>query len=500
MITRLPQVRQWHFAALLIIFTVAFVGCSVSHNPVSGRQRAFGYTWAQERALGAQADEQIQREFGVYPDEALAAYVDRIGQEVLQNSHMRRPDTRQEFRETPFVFRVLDSPVVNAFALPGGFIYVTRGLLAHMQNEAQLAMVLGHEITHVAARHASRRAFEAQLGQVALIGGAVAGQAVLGLPGERILDLGGVAAQLLFLSYGRGDEREADRLGVEYAALTGYQAGEGAAFFAVLRRLGEQAGQAIPTFLSTHPDPGEREQTILAMAQEWAQRTDMTIVRQNELFNNIQGMVLGDDPRQGFVEGGLYRHPELRFRFPVIPQWRVINQPTQVAMVEPNQRAIAVLSIVQGATSAQAAAQQLARQEGLTVVSQSSTVIGGFPAFYLLIDARMQNGQEVRVASYHIEYGGRVYSFLGYAPRNVFDTYQPAIVNAIQGFQAETDQRVLGIQPTRVQVVAAPRTAAFRTFIPATLPQGVTAEGLAIMNHVTLDQVIQTGTPLKLPQ
>jgi predicted Zn-dependent protease len=494
----LIQVRSWHYAALVILMAVSFVGCAVSHNPVSGRQRAFGYTWAQERQLGAQADQEIQAHFGVYDNAQVAAYVDRIGQEVLQHSHMRRPDQLPEFVETPFFFRVLDSPVVNAFALPGGYVYVTRGLLAHMENEAQLAMVIGHEITHIAARHASRRAFEMQLGQVALLGGAIAGQA-LGLPGQQLLDIGGVAAQLLFLRYSRDDEREADRLGVEYAALTGYEAGEGASFFATLRRISEEAGQSLPTFLSTHPDPGQREETILALAEEWRQRTEMHRVGEEALMNAISGMVVGEDPRQGFVEAGIFHHPELQFRFPTPPQWRVINQPQQVAILEPNQQAILVLTLVPDASSAAAAAQQFARQQGLQVVNQGATQVSGFPAYAVLVDAQLQGGQVVRAISYYIEYGGRVYNFLGYSPRELFSNFEATFGRSIQGFARETDPGILATQPSRISVVNAPRTAAFRTFLPSPLPRGMTAEDFAVMNQVQLDETIPAGTLLKLP-
>src|SRR5690606_24269632 len=142
------------------------------------------------------------------------------------------------------------------FALPGGYIYVTRGLMAHVQNEAQLAVILGHEVGHVAARHASKRAFQQQLGTIGLIGGAIGGE-LLGLPGGQILEAGSTITQLMFLSYGRDDERESDLLGVEYAALNHYEAAEGAHFFETLKRISESAGQEIPSFLSSHPDPGE---------------------------------------------------------------------------------------------------------------------------------------------------------------------------------------------------------------------------------------------------
>ncbi|PSQ90086.1 MAG: peptidase M48, partial [Bacteroidetes bacterium QS_4_64_154] len=156
--------------ALLLLLTVS-TGCvSTGLNPVSGNTRAYGYSWAEEVKLGKKADKQIQNQYGVYEDEELQQYVDEVAQEVLAESHIRRPETPQKFRETEFHFRVLDSPVINAFALPGGYVYVTRGLLAHLNNEAQLAVVLGHEIGHVEARHASQQAGRQKLTQGLLIG------------------------------------------------------------------------------------------------------------------------------------------------------------------------------------------------------------------------------------------------------------------------------------------------------------------------------------------
>ena len=216
---------------LVLVAAVFFAGCVVQRSPITGQKRAYGYSWAEEIKIGQESDPQIVAQFGLYDDERLAAYVTRIGEAVLAESHLRRPDAAPEYRNTPFTFRVLDSPVVNAFALPGGYIYVTRGLLSHLNNEAQLAVVLGHEVTHVAARHASQRAATQQFGMIGLIGAAIGGQAILGgSAGENILDLGSTAAGLLFLQYGRDDERESDRNGVDYAARVGYKPGEASAF------------------------------------------------------------------------------------------------------------------------------------------------------------------------------------------------------------------------------------------------------------------------------
>lgn len=481
--------------ALLVI-----EGCAVSTNPVSGRRRLYGYSWSEERRIGQEADRQIVAQYGVYDDPKLAAYVDSLGQVILQHSHLRRPETPAEFRNTPFVFRVLDSPIVNAFALPGGYIYVTRGLLAHVNNEAQLAVVLGHEIAHVAARHASQRAFELQLGQVALLGGAVVGQEVLGLPGSHVLQLGGAVAQLLFLKYSRDDERESDRLGVEYAARAGYDAAEAAAFFTSLKRLSEQAGATLPSFLSTHPDPGEREQTIRALAAHWrtALPTAMDRVLQEPYYRRIEGLVLGEDPRQGYVDGQSFYHPTLRFWFPVPAGYHVINQPTQVILAQDKQEAVLVLTLA-SATSAAAAAQSWQGQQGLTIIDQGSERINGLAAVYVVAEGKTADGQLVRVLRYFIEHEGRVYSFAGYALREQYARHQPTFLQTIRGFAPLRDSARLNVQPIRLQVLRAARSTPFRALL-LDLPKGFTPEAVALLNQVTLDAPIPAGTPLKLPR
>lgn len=483
----------------IVVLAILVAGCALSRNPVTGNKRAYAYTWAQEVQLGAEADQQIQAAFGVYDDPAMNQYVTRVGESVLANSDLRRPDAAREFRETEFTFRVLDSPVVNAFALPGGYVYVTRGLLSHANNEAQLAVVLGHEIGHVAARHASQRALEQQLGQLVLLGGAIAGQELLNLPAQDLLNLGGTAAQLLFLKYSRDDERESDKLGVEYAAKSGYRTAEAAHFFESLERIGEAEGGAIPTWLASHPDPGEREQSMHELSAEWTDASPMNQVEQRDFYSAIENVVVGEDPRQGFVEDEVFYHPELRFRFPVPRGFEVINQPTQVAMIDPQQRAIEVFGFSQQST-AQEAARQFAGQQGIQVVESGPTQTGGQSAYYVLADAQAEQGQIVRLLSHFIEYGGNVYNFVGYSARSDFSTYQSEFQRSMQGFAPLTESRYLNVQPVRLDVVEAPRSAPFSSFLPSSLPRDLTPKDFAIMNQVELEERISAGTLLKLPQ
>src|SRR5688572_6019684 len=268
--------------ATLALITIILVACVTERSPVTGKRRAYGFSWAQELKMGQEADKQVIQEFGLYNDPELQAYVQRVGQGVLSKSDLRDADAPEMYRNTPFTFRVLDSPIVNAFAVPGGYIYVTRGLLTHLDNEAQLSVVLGHEIAHVAARHSARQALKAQVGQLGLLAGGILGGQVLGdgQAAQQLMNLGAQAMQLLMLKHGRDDEREADSLGVKYAALKGYDVAESAKFFNSLKRIGDKEGLRIPSWLSTHPDPGQREQTVLKLAQQYAH--PMAIKTENE--------------------------------------------------------------------------------------------------------------------------------------------------------------------------------------------------------------------------
>lgn len=452
--------------------------------------------------MGKKADKQIQNQYGVYEDKELQKYVDKVAQKVLAESHIRRPDTPKKFRTTEFEFRVLDSPVINAFALPGGYVYVTRGLMAHLNNEAQLAVVLGHEIGHVEARHASQQAARKQFTRGLLVGGAVLGQATLGgNVGRQVLNLGGTAAQLLSLSYSRDNERESDRLGVEYAVRAGYDAAEGAAFFGSLERVQEQAGQSIPTWKSTHPDPGARKRTIPKLAKKWEARVKepATMVNQEAYYSALENIVLGKNPRQGFAEGGVFYHPELAFRFSIPSRWDVQNQPQRVALVHPDQSAYMLFRFADAKTPT-AAARTFADQEGLTVLDRQRTSVNGNEARRILAEGTTQKGGKIRLLSYFIAYGDNVYQFQGATTADQYATYRPDFERSMTSFARLTDPDKLNRQPTRLTIRPAGQRASFRSFVDTdALPSDLSATDLAIINQLDLGQTVAASRPLKLP-
>ena len=488
---------------ILLPFFATFLvaGCSIQKNPVTGTTRAFGYSWDQEVQIGKEVDPEIVAQFGLYDDDIVASYVVEIGETILEQSHLRRPDAESHFRETEFTFRILDSPVINAFALPGGYVYFTRGMMVHLSNEAQFAVVMGHEIAHVAARHSSQRALRQTIGQIAVIGGAVMGQEIFGLPGQTILDLSSTAAQLIFLSYSRENERESDNLGVEYAAMSDYDASEGAALFTSLKRISEMHDQNIPNFVSTHPDPGERERAIPEEASNWKDQGYEQSTRNEERYMElIDGMVYGEDPRQGFAEDGFFYHPDLAFQFEIPVGWSLINQPSQVVLLSPDEDAVSVFRIDSESGTPQQSVRSVTSQDGITVVNESEALSSGsWGAWVAKAHAALEDGTPLTLQVYAVDFDNNIYRFLSYTVRDNYDSMEPGFNTATESFDRLTDSGKLNIEPVRVRAFRAERSGSFESFLPDPLPGARDALEIAIINQVELDEQIEQGRWLKIP-
>ncbi|MBE0667682.1 MAG: M48 family metalloprotease, partial [Bacteroidales bacterium] len=265
---------------LLFATVVTVVSCAV--NPVTGKRQIMLMSESQEIALGRSYDPQVMATFGEYPDARLQSFVQSKGNELGKISH--RPNLE-------YHVKVVDSPVVNAFAVPGGYSYLTRGILAQLNNEAELIGVLGHEMGHVTARHSVSQQSKQQLGQLLLIGGMIAS--------ERFATYAQTALQgmeLLFLRFSRDDERMADRLGVGYMSKLGYDGHKMADFFQVLNKMNMSESQGgVPTFLSTHPDPGDRYNSVNKSSSEWQDSLRLTSwkVNADDYLQLIDGIVYG---------------------------------------------------------------------------------------------------------------------------------------------------------------------------------------------------------------
>jgi predicted Zn-dependent protease len=495
--TRVRAVIGVRVLALVLVASSVVGGCVT--NPATGKKEFSLLSVQQEMQLGAEADAQIVAEFGVYNDAAVAAYVKGLGEKIA---------AKAENPGYSFTFRVLDSPVINAFALPGGYIYVTRGLLAHLDNDAQLAVVLGHEIGHVTARHSARAYTSAQLANIGVGLGSVLFEEVRPFLGAISSGL-----QLLFLKFSRDNETEADNLGVKYATRTGYDAKEGAMFFHSLERIQTEAamknGGSLPTWASTHPDPGDREtivrQLAVTYAAEIAPTGGLGGVNPAEYNARLEGLVYGPDPRQGFLESGSFYHPALRFRFAVPQGWQFANYATMIQMAPADGKAMAEMSTVSGGTPDQVASSFLS-QTGASASSRQNVTVNGLSAVRVVSSLNMDDGQggvvPLTILSYFIAKDNLVYVFHGYAASANFATYSGALDNSFKSFATLTDAGALGVQPYKLDVFNAPRTAAFNTLVSppgAKRGTGITIDltELAIMNQKEVSEQVPAGEPLK---
>lgn len=468
---------------LLVLPALFFLGsCAV--NPVTGKRELSFVSEAQEIQMGQQLLAQSRQQTGFYNDPALAQYLSGIGMRMAQASE--RPNL-------PWEFHLLDDPVVNAYAAPGGFIFITRGILAYMNSEAELAGVVGHEIGHVTARHSASQMSKQQLmGAGLLIGSIAAPDLAQGIAGQAAMGF----SQLLLLKYGRDDESQSDALGHKYSLASGYDVREMSNTFITLQRVSAASGGGggPPAFLSSHPDPGDRA----AATQRWADTVssfaNLTSGR-DRFLDRLNGMVYGEDPRNGYVENDRFIHPALRFQFGIPNGWQVVNQASRVVAVEPNGRA--QLEFTQAAgTSAQAAAEAFARQEGLTVQSIGRTTVTGLPAFGVAFRATTgQEGQVIQGEAVFIEYNGSVWRMMGLVVPSAAQAVGGALGQSIRSFgPTAANQTFRRVRELRIVTPTGPTTVAS---LASQSGGATTAQELALINSVEMDTRIPAGRKIK---
>lgn len=434
-----------------------------------------------------QADVQTREEYGVVDNAALQNYVQTMGRKLAAVSH--RPNLEWHFT-------VVDSSVVNAFAIPGGYVYITRGILAYLGSEAELAGVVGHEIGHVTARHTVRQMTRAELAQIGLGVGSVLSPAFGQLGNLAQNGLG-----LLFLRFSRDSEREADRLGVEYAGRAAYDPREVSNFFEVLGRLSAANDrETIPGWLSTHPDPPERVQTTRMLAQEWIQMLGLTpermAINRDNLIRAVDGLVFGNDPREGFSEGREFYHPMLEFQIAFPDGWQVENTRSAVLALDPQKAAQMQLSVakVPAGTTAVAYARELA-QQGMIPERSDETTINGNRAFIGTYVIRSENGPLAAEAAF-IEYRNQIFEIVGVTAD--YRRYADLFDRAIRSFTRLTDQRILRAQPDRLRVYTAKEGDTLTILAQRNNNPRVPADQLAILNRLAVDAPMTPGRLLKI--
>ena len=470
------------FASLALTVGL-FDMCAV--NPVTGKKQVVLMSEAQELAMGKEADPQIVQEYGLYENKELQDFINQKGKAMAAVSH--RPGIE-------YNFRIVDSDILNAFAIPGGYVYFTRGIMAHFNDEAQFAGVLGHEIGHITARHSVIQQRNATLSQVGLIAGMIIA--------PQLGDFAQTASQglsLLFLKFSRDDERQADQLGVEYSSKIGYDAEHMADFFNTLDRQSKQGGgEALPEFLSTHPNPAGRNAAVEKAAKEWKTKLSLTNpqVNRNTYLKRIEGLVYGEDPRQGFVESNVFYHPQLKFQFGIPAGWATQNSPARFQMAAKDGRALMILSMAPGKTLQEAASNML-QQYNLTAVESRETTVNTFPAVAIVADQKQEQGT-LRTLSYLIQYGGNIYHLIGVSALADFNSNVNLFTNTMQSFRTLTDVSKLNKKPERVHIKTVAQSTTLEQVLKANNIPAKRYEELAILNGMELKDQVAKGTLIKV--
>jgi predicted Zn-dependent protease len=465
----------------------AAVTTACATNPVSGRRELALMSEAQEIQLGRESDAEIRRTMGVYNDPQLQAYVQQIGLRLAKSSE--RPNL-------PWSFAVVDSPAINAFAVPGGFIYLTRGIMPFLDDEAELAGVLGHEIGHVTARHT--------VAQYSRQTAAGVGLGVLGIfiPAVgRAAPIAEAGLGALFLKYGRDDEREADRLGVAYNARNGWDPAGVAGMLQTLSRLDEAAGsrRGVPNWLSTHPAPAERVQEVQTFITEARATSNATTTNEQQFLARIDGIMFGDSPEKGVVRGADFQHKDLRFAMRFPQGWDISNTDEQVAAKRPNAEHYVMLELVQaqGGSLEQIAQQQMTKA-GFQQVEGNRTRINGLDAVVGTYSGTLQGLGQAGARAAHIAQGDRVFLVVGIAPAAQFNAAVATFDQAIGSFRPLTAAQAEAIRPNRIDLYTARAGDSWQSIASRASEDNIKPSTLAIMNDYEPATPPRVGDRLKI--
>jgi predicted Zn-dependent protease len=460
---------------------VPLPGCAV--NPATGQPQLALIGEGQEVQLGRQNHQQILKTMGVYQDNALQNYVQTLGRQLARGSE--RPSL-------PWTFTVLDDPTVNAFALPGGFIYVTRGILAHMNSEGELVGVLGHEIGHVTARHSVEQLSRAQIANMGLVLGSVVA--------PELQSMGGLVQQsvgLLLLKYSRDAERQADDLGVRYMTRNGYPASELGEILGVLDRVGRAAGQGqTPDWLSTHPNPGDRVARIKSATRGAAAPAARPgSASPADFLERLDGMSFGEDPREGYFDGDFFYHPGFEIELQLPRGWQKRNSKAALQAASPDGQAALQVSVAPGRSPRQAAEQFFQSQNGALQPGTAQNISGGgFSG--VDVPFAVQQGARVVGRAVFVEDGQRVYQLLGYGIESNFRRYEADVDDAIGSLSRLRDRCRLSAEPARIELVRATRG-----MTVADLDRrggGADPRAVAILNHVGEGAQLEAGRTYKV--
>ncbi|TVQ33823.1 MAG: LysM peptidoglycan-binding domain-containing protein [Geminicoccaceae bacterium] len=478
-------------ASLAIVMAVA--SCTPTVNPATGIREATLLTPAAEARIGAQEHPRVLAQFGgAYDNPRVARYVTDLGNRLKNVSEMA---------DQTFTFTVLDTPIPNAFALPGGFVYVTRGLLTLANDEAELAGVIAHEIGHITARHAAQRYDRAVAGQIGATLATILGGVLLGDAGAQLgQQAGGTAAMAWVQGFSREQEFEADLLGVRYLSRAGYDPMAMATFLESLQaqdrlqrlQAGRDPHQETFSMYASHPRTVDRVVRAAAAADGAGGRRD-----QGAYFAVIDGMRFGDDPREGFVRDGAFVHPELRFRWRVPAGFEINNRPEAVygrdrsgmAMIFDGRRLPTGADLVREARTS---------LPGVTLAEGQPRRINGQDGAIAFGSVALDNRPGEAVVAVVRHGGDQLYRFVFLKPGGFNAAERQRLLATIDSFQVLSAAEAARFPGTRLRIVTVGAGDSVQSLANRMAIDGWREETFRVLNGLGPTDRLQPGQRVKL--
>ncbi|HET9491428.1 MAG TPA: M48 family metalloprotease [Methylomirabilota bacterium] len=472
---------------LLAAVTVAGSGCA--RNPVSGRPEVTLVSAEQERRMGQEEAEKVETQIGLLDDARLTAYLEALGQRLARES------PRQD---VAYRFHIVDMTEPNAFALPGGYIYVSRGLLALMNAEDELAGVVGHEIAHVAARHSVQRI--SKQGPIAALFGIASGIAGLVVPlaGDVIGGIGDLTQSLIFAPYSRSQETEADRVGQDIAARAGW---DPAALSKSLTALGREADLMSqvprrPSFFDSHPATPDRVARTAEHARTSTRASRPPLSASAAAFvARLDGLVVGPRAARGVIVGRTFVHPAANVFIEFPEKWAVQQTPDKVLAVSPDREAAVLLRAAGKGQDPLDGARALEKATKSPIVAGTERItINGLPAAHTGLEADGKVGVDLT----WIAHGGTIFQVVGLAPRQRFASVRPTLAAVTRTFRPLTATERAGVTERRIRLITARagetiEALASRSRSAWTKEELAVANGLAVSDRLTAGQVIKAA-------
>jgi len=480
------SVRLVHLAGPLLVLVT---GCAL--NPVSGHPEVVLVSQEKERELGEAEAKRVAETIGLFDDGALTTYVRSVGERLARFSPL----------QVPYTFQVVDMEEPNAFALPGGYVYVSRGILALMNTEDELAGVLGHEIGHVAARHAVRRV--SQAARLAVVTGVTAAVTGIVSPtlGGLVGGVGSAANALILAPYSREQEREADRIGQDLAAQAGYDpAGLSRSLLALERWTAlEGEGERAMSFFATHPPLPSRVADTEAYAKT-LQRGPAALIAgtRTEFLYRLDGLPIGPLPSDGVFQGETFLQPDLGFHLRFPTGWKTVNARTLVGASAPDGRAVVGLEVAGSGNDPATAMRSLEQEAKVDLASSAERLtIGDLPAMHATARARTRDGV-VALDLTWIALAERIYRITGATPVGSADALRPVFRDTAASFGPLTAAERSSIRETRLRLVQARGGESLAALLTRTNGKW-SAEMAAVANGLDAATPLEQGMLIKVP-